>query len=141
MKRRTASHRADSIIALPQRSEGVLQHIPLQSGHPSRAFGPKFLIMQALFQFQEADAGLRRQKAIAKCNAMDRPDPYQERARELAREAGLDPDGTIALPGQRSMPVWCTFRDAARKQHLAREAADAANTIAAAKPQARHFHN
>jgi tRNA-splicing ligase RtcB len=72
---------------------------------------------------------------------MDRPDPYQGRARELAREAGLDPDGRIERPGQRSMPVWCTFRDAARKEHLAREAADAANTIAAERPQAPQFQN
>jgi len=72
---------------------------------------------------------------------MDRPDPYQERAREMAREAGLDPDGRIERPGRRSMPVWCTFRDAARKEQLAREAADAANTIAAEKPQAPQFHN
>ena len=86
---------SDSIIALSRRSEGVLQHIPLQSGHPSRALGPKFLIMQALFQLHEADAGLRRQTAIATCKAMDQPDPYQERAREMAREAGLDPDGRI----------------------------------------------
>src|SRR6516165_6204479 len=72
---------------------------------------------------------------------MDRSDPYQERAREMAREAGLDPDGRIERPGQRSMPVWCTFREAARKEHLALEAADAANTIAAEKPQARQFQN
>src|SRR5262244_3355481 len=72
---------------------------------------------------------------------MGRSDPYQERARELAREAGLDPDGRIERPGQRSMPVWCTFRDAARKEHLAREAADAANPIAADKPQAPQFQN
>src|SRR5215475_2776234 len=72
---------------------------------------------------------------------MDRSDPYQERAREMAREAGFDPDRRIERPGQRSMPVWCTFRDAARKEHLAREAADAANTIAAEKPQAPQFQN
>src|SRR5215831_7396852 len=93
------------------------------------------------FQLHEADAGLRRQTAIAKCKAMGRPDPYQERAREMAREAGLDPDGRVDRLGQRSMPVWCTFRDAARKEHLAREAADAANTIAAEKPQAPQFQN
>src|SRR5262249_50616789 len=81
-------------------------------------------------------AGLRRQAAIAKCKAMGRSDPYQQRAREMAREADLDPDDRIQRPGQRSMPVWCTFRDAARKEHLAREAAHAANTIAAEKPQA-----
>src|SRR5213596_58921 len=72
---------------------------------------------------------------------MGRPDPYQERACEMAREAGLDPDGRIERSGQRSMPVWCTFRDAARKEHLAREAADAATTIAAEKPQAPQFQN
>ena len=59
----------------------------------------------------------------------------------MAREAGLDPDGRIERPGQRSMPVWCTFRDAARKEHLAREAADAAKAIAAEKPQAPQFQN
>jgi tRNA-splicing ligase RtcB len=59
----------------------------------------------------------------------------------LAREAGLDPDGRIERPGQRSMPVWCTFREAARKEHLAREAAEAASAIAAEKPQAPRFQN
>src|SRR5262249_24224303 len=72
---------------------------------------------------------------------MDRSDRYQERAREMAREAGLDPDGSIERPGQRSMPVWCTFRDAARTEHLAREAADAPHTNAAEKPQALQFQN
>src|SRR5262249_52272682 len=65
--------------------------------------------------------------------------PTRSIPRELAREAGLDPDGRIERPGQRSMPVWCTFREAVRKEHLAREAADAPNTIAAEKPQARQF--
>src|SRR5215831_5311743 len=72
---------------------------------------------------------------------MGRSDPYQEHAREMAREAGLDPEGRIERPGQRSMPVWCTFRDAARKEHLAREAADSANIIAAEKAQAPQFQN
>src|SRR5262249_25860514 len=72
---------------------------------------------------------------------MGRSDPYQQRAREMACKAGLDPDGRIERPGQRSMPVWCTFRDAARKEHLVREAADAANTIATVKPQAPQFQN
>jgi hypothetical protein len=39
------------------------------------------------------------------------------------------------------MPAWCTFRDAARKERLAREAADAAQAIAAEKPQAPQFQN
>ncbi len=51
-----------------------------------------------------------------------RSDPYRERARALAVEAGLDPDAKIDRPGLRPMPLWCTFRDAARKEHLVREA-------------------
>jgi hypothetical protein len=42
-----------------------------------------------LFQLHEADAGLRRQTAIAKRKAMRRPNPYQQRARQMACEAGL----------------------------------------------------
>src|SRR5580692_2746145 len=72
---------------------------------------------------------------------MRRPDPYQARARELASAAGLDPDARIERPGQRSMPAWCTFRDAARAEHMAREAADAATLIAAIAPQAAEFQN
>jgi tRNA-splicing ligase RtcB len=69
---------------------------------------------------------------------MRRPDPYQERARAMAIEAGLDPDSRIERPGQRSMPVWCTFRDAARKEHLEREAAAVSTANA---PQAPQFRN
>src|SRR5215831_15192216 len=69
---------------------------------------------------------------------MRRPDPYEQRARELATAAGLDPDGRIERPGQRSMPVWCTFRDAARAEHLAREASALAVELA---PQAPEFQN
>jgi tRNA-splicing ligase RtcB len=54
---------------------------------------------------------------------MARTDRYEIRARELAVEAGLDPDGRIERPGQRSMPVWCSFREAARAEHQASEAA------------------
>src|SRR3984957_12122904 len=72
---------------------------------------------------------------------MRRPDPYQARARELASAAGLDPDARIERPGQRSMPAWCTFRDAARAEHMAREAADAATLIAAIAPQAAELKN
>ena len=52
----------------------------------------------ALFQLHEEDAGLRRQAAIAKCKAMDRPDPYQERAREMARE---ETPGMVRREGSR----------------------------------------
>jgi tRNA-splicing ligase RtcB len=71
---------------------------------------------------------------------MRRPDPYEERARALALAAGLDPDARIERPGLRSMPTWCTFRDAARAEHLAREQAATAADIAVA-PQAPEFQN
>ncbi|GLH77931.1 RNA-splicing ligase RtcB [Bradyrhizobium sp. SSBR45G] len=69
-----------------------------------------------------------------------RADPYQERARQLAVEAGLDPDARVERPGQRSMPLWCTFRDAARKEQLAREAAALGDTVAG-RPQAAQYQN
>ncbi len=73
---------------------------------------------------------------------MRRPDPYQDRARELCLAAGIDPDSRIERPGQRSMPAWCAYRDAARKEQLAREAQQTADRIAAlAAPQAAEFHN
>src|SRR5580700_7193293 len=72
---------------------------------------------------------------------MRRSDPYQARARELASAAGLDPDARIERPGQRSMPAWCTFRDAARAEHMAREAAATATQIVAIAPQAAEFQN
>ena len=69
-----------------------------------------------------------------------RSDPYQERARALAVEAGLDPDAKIDRPGQRPMPTWCLFRDAARKEKLARDAEAVAADIAL-KPQAAQYQN
>lgn len=58
---------------------------------------------------------------------MRSPSPYETRARELAVAAGLDPDSRVARPGEepggRGMPAWCSFRDAARAEHLAAEAA------------------
>jgi tRNA-splicing ligase RtcB len=72
---------------------------------------------------------------------MRRTDPYQERARELCRAAGIDPDSRIERPGQRSMPAWCAYRDAARQEHLAREAAAAAQDIVAMRPQEAWFQN
>jgi tRNA-splicing ligase RtcB len=77
---------------------------------------------------------------------MPRSDPYQERARQLALAAGLDPDSRVERPGQRPMPLWCTFRDAARAEHVAMEAqanadAIAAGTIPGIAPQAPEFQN
>ena len=72
---------------------------------------------------------------------MRRPDPYQARARELAIAAGLDPDARIERPGQRSMPAWCAFRDAARAEHMAREVDTAAAQIGTIAPQAAAFQD
>ncbi len=60
---------------------------------------------------------------------MSRADPYQQRARELAVVAGLDPDSRIERPGMRPMPAWCNFRDAARAEHMAKEAAVVASAL------------
>ncbi len=54
---------------------------------------------------------------------MPRSDTYETRARELAVAAGHDADARVAGPGGKIMPAWCTFRDAARAEHLAAEAA------------------
>jgi tRNA-splicing ligase RtcB len=68
-------------------------------------------------------------------------DRYEQRARELAREAGLDPDSRVERPGQRSMPLWCTYRDAARAEHMASEAQATAEGIAALRAQPPEFQN
>ena len=68
---------------------------------------------------------------------MSRADPYMARCRELALAAGLDPDARVEKSGsERGMPVWCTFRDAARAEHVARE--QAAIEI---PPQAAEYQN
>jgi tRNA-splicing ligase RtcB len=72
---------------------------------------------------------------------MRRADPYQERARELARQAGFDPDSRVERPGQRSMPLWCTFREPARQEKMARDAAASTAAIAAGRPQEPRFQN
>jgi tRNA-splicing ligase RtcB len=83
--------------------------------------------------------GLRIEASVTKEDHM-RADPYQERARALAIEAGLNPDAKIDRPGQRPIPTWCTFRDAARKEHLAHEAEAVAADIAI-QPQAAQYQN
>ena len=67
---------------------------------------------------------------------MRRADPYEARARALAAASGVDPDSRVARAGQRSMPAWCTFRDAARAEHLAQETATSGATLA---PQPAQF--
>jgi tRNA-splicing ligase RtcB len=70
---------------------------------------------------------------------MSRADPDQERARALCRAAGVDPDSRIDRPGQRSLPAWCAYRDAARQELPVEEAAAAAAGIAATQPQPPEF--
>ncbi len=69
-----------------------------------------------------------------------RPDPYQQRARELCLAAGIDPDSRVGEG--RGQPAWCLYRDAARKEQLAREidAASAAG-IVHLRPQDEQFKN
>ena len=68
---------------------------------------------------------------------MSRADHYMARCRELAIAAGLDPDARVEkLGSERGMPVWCTFRDAARAEHVAREQA-----AIELSPQAAQYQN
>src|SRR5580698_8123001 len=67
---------------------------------------------------------------------MRRSDAYEARARKLAVAAGQDPDPRIERPGQKSMPISCTYRDAARAEHPAAEAA-----AVVLPPQAERFQN
>jgi tRNA-splicing ligase RtcB (3'-phosphate/5'-hydroxy nucleic acid ligase) len=68
---------------------------------------------------------------------MRRPDPYQERARELCMAAGVDPDSRVG--DGRGQPAWCLYRDAARKEHVARQTEAAAAEIANMRPQEERF--
>ena len=68
-----------------------------------------------------------------------RKDPYQERARELCISAGIDPDSRLGEG--RGQPAWCSYRDAARKEHVARETDAAAAEIANLRPQEVRFQN
>ena len=67
-----------------------------------------------------------------------REDPYQQRARELALAAGVDPDSRVVHPGgdHRGMPAWCAYREAARAEHIATETAAVAVEL---PPQAPHY--
>jgi tRNA-splicing ligase RtcB (3'-phosphate/5'-hydroxy nucleic acid ligase) len=62
-------------------------------------------------------------------------DRYEVRARELALAAGVDPDGRIERPGQRPMPTWCAYRDAARAEQVAAETAAVAAELPPQAPQ------
>jgi tRNA-splicing ligase RtcB (3'-phosphate/5'-hydroxy nucleic acid ligase) len=62
-----------------------------------------------------------------------KPDYFEQRARELCREAGIDPDSRIGEG--RGRPAWCDFREAARleSQRLKQEALS--KHIATMRPQ------
>jgi tRNA-splicing ligase RtcB len=66
---------------------------------------------------------------------MTRSDPDKERAYEMAIAAGIDPNAKIAREGLRPMPAWCTFRQAARDERMAREAKAFGATIAPQDPK------
>jgi tRNA-splicing ligase RtcB len=68
-----------------------------------------------------------------------RPDPYQQRARELCLAAGVDPDSRVGEG--RGQPAWCLYRDVARKEQLAQELAEAPEGIANLRPQDAQFQN
>jgi tRNA-splicing ligase RtcB len=68
-----------------------------------------------------------------------RTDPYQQRARELCLAAGVDPDSRVGEG--RGQPAWCLYRDAARKEKLARELAEAPAGVANMRPQDAQFQN
>ena len=64
-------------------------------------------------------------------------DPNEKRSRELCIEAGLNPDERIQMEGStRTMPQWCTFRDAARKEYR-----DAKAAKFEPKPQPEKYSN
>ena len=64
-------------------------------------------------------------------------DRYEARARELALAAGVDLDSRIERPGQRSMPAWCAYRDAARAECVATETAAVAAELSPQGPKYR----
>ncbi len=67
---------------------------------------------------------------------MRRNDPYEARARELAIAAGYtDPETKIDRPGMKAWPAWCAFRQAARDEHVAREAAALSTTLLPQRPE------
>ena len=67
---------------------------------------------------------------------MRRPDPYEDRARELCLAAGIDPDSRVGEG--RGRPAWCDYRQAARSEHVAQEqsalAAASAQNLNAPEP-------
>ena len=56
-------------------------------------------------------------------------DPWLQRARQLAREDGIDPDSRITKEGSdRSMPVWCQYLGKAKEEYVLKEQEKLVNT-------------
>jgi tRNA-splicing ligase RtcB (3'-phosphate/5'-hydroxy nucleic acid ligase) len=81
----------------------------------------------------------RHWRSLSNEGKMRRPDPYQERARALCLQAGIDPDSRVGEG--RGQPAWCLYRDAARKEHLVRETQATSAEIANLRPQEARFQN
>lgn len=58
-------------------------------------------------------------------------DRLEDECRKMAMDAGQDPDSRVDRPGLRSMPLWCTYRDAARSQVDAKNNQDVLDSISA----------
>jgi tRNA-splicing ligase RtcB (3'-phosphate/5'-hydroxy nucleic acid ligase) len=77
--------------------------------------------------------------ALRKVRAMRQVHVLEAVAREVALEAGVDPDSRIPMPGtERTMPAWCGFRVAANERRGAQQAAEVAAAIA---PQDSAYQN
>ncbi len=71
-----------------------------------------------------------------------KPDRLEARARELALEAGIDPDSRVSKIGsERGMPAWCNFRAQARAEQNAREQEAAAAQIINLRSQAPEYRS
>jgi len=67
---------------------------------------------------------------------MRKPNPLEDRARELAIAAGLNPDDrTVKEGSERGQPVWCMFVKDARAEHDAAKQAEVASIIPEQEPR------
>lgn len=73
---------------------------------------------------------------------MRKKDIDEDRARELAVAAGIDPDSRVARPGTfKTQPAWCTFRERARAERQERAALTAGAAVAQIAPQDARYQN
>lgn len=70
---------------------------------------------------------------------MRRKDPHEARAREMAVEAGRDPDGRVPMPdSHRTMPAWTEYRLAAQQELMTEVAKALAAALGPQKPGYRN---